>query len=260
MSSLPFARRTPAKVWRHSGFQRVLQPFAGPTRAEVGWCNRFQQVPRPGSARQAPSCIALCRHTSQGWVTQQIPTSSTAHVCMQDKSQKQKATWQAMVWRRCGCEWVPWLVASPPRLDNTTNSNEFHGHRMQDKLWVPWLDDTTDSNEFCSQRMQDKLPEERGQPASGWGLTPQQIPMSSAAHCGPNNSQGWTAQRIPMSYAALVCNTKSGFHCPLQAQHQPRLDDGTDSNEFRGPRLQDEWPHKHKHTHTHTHTHTHKHI
>ena len=34
----------------------------------------------------------------------------------------------------------------------------------------------------------------------------------------------------------------SEFHGPLQAQHQPRLDDPTDSNEFHSPCLQDDLP------------------
>ena len=94
-----------------------------------------------------------------------------------------------------------------PRLDDATDSNEFHSPCLQDRLRVTWPFATT--------------------PAKiGWHSGFQRVlqPMSA---CKTNSLKtNATCWAVVWPHSGL-----------LQAQQQPRLDDATDSNEFRGPRL-----------------------
>ena len=71
----------------------------------------------------------------------------------------------------------------------------------------------------------------------------QQMAWPTAANRAPRRAhsasrRGWTLQRISSRSTVHVSQEQSELHGPLQAQHQPRLDDATDSNKFHGPCLQ----------------------
>ena len=115
-----------------------------------------------------PSSMALCRpSTSRGWTTQQIPMSSTAHVCKTTSQKKAVYQW--------------------PRFDDATDSTKFHD--------PPKTPEAGRSNRYgLIRKTSSKI---RWRPNTSGGWTTQGIPANGMAHSCKQSPQKSTLCQSP---------------------------------------------------------------